>query len=244
MIRFLITLLLVLPGIFKPCEAAQADAIKLAITRMEAFVEEEWRFKVTSTGTDQSMEVFDPLKTPSWQLVSENGAEPSARRQSEYWKDKKAEMEEEESGPEFDLIDFSTLKLVRENEQVAVYVFTMNESEDGISEHLRGQIWLNKSGVFIERAEFANRKPFSPQLGVKIDSLFMSLEFAQIEKDVFVPTKMVAKVEAKMLGLKSVSENTQQVYSEYQRVVPAKPVALCHKRSHFSHNCAASVILY
>ncbi|MBL4672111.1 MAG: hypothetical protein JKX81_07590 [Arenicella sp.] len=201
---------------------AFASPLDKAFERMNNFNEQDWSFQMISRGEEDTVEVFNPLAKPEWSLISINGNHPSKKQIKAYYREiDEAEAEDDDGNLNLhEMIDVSSLRLLKDDGKVAKYSFTpiLDDDDVDFTDKLEGELWHNKQKDFIERFDFFSKAPFSPMAGVKISNMQTSIRFQEISKDIFVPKEIFSEVSGRAFIVKKVDEKESQIYTNYQQV--------------------------
>jgi hypothetical protein len=90
---------------------------------------------------------------------------------------------------------------------------------DVVLRSLGGRIWVDEEEKEVVRAEVNNTAPINIAFGVgaSVSGLAVTLDFRKIEDGLWLPSRVVASAEARVLLLKGFRGRTTSIFSKYRR---------------------------
>ncbi|MBI2518368.1 MAG: hypothetical protein HYV95_15920 [Opitutae bacterium] len=222
----------VLPVIFL-CLALGASAAGLpapyraVLAKLSADVPRGWAYTTTTTRNgDTSVERFDPARPheEQWTLLARNGQPPTATEAARY-RSYRVTTSTSTLRATFERgdIDPATAELVSEDDARAVYRCKFRQDvDDAMLNHLELTLVFRKEPAAVEKFTLYLTEPFSPVLGMKMQSLTVetTLSAATTESPA-LPRESLSRFHGRVLFFKSVDEEVRVAYSDFRRAETA-----------------------
>ena len=172
-------------ALWNQAAAAMPDYLRAALDHFSAEVPAGWAYTQTTVRGDESTtERFDPSHPPDgqWTLRSHNHQPPTAEELEKYLKFNAASAPPLVQAPfQKTDIDPGSFELVREDADRAEFSGAFRAESSGADKmlgHLRLILTVHKRPAWIEKFSLELREPYSPVLGVKMNSLVVRMSFS------------------------------------------------------------------
>ena len=219
-----------------------------------------WAYTRTTTSghgdkKETTIEQFNPNNKPLkyWTLISDNGKKPSDNEQDDYQNKqyekfqqaeevKKEAKEDQQEQNLIDMIDFDSLKLVKQTETQVHFDFipNLNKMGEDSKKQLKGLLLFNRQTQHVEILDIQNIADLSPALSVTIKKFAMKFELKAIKQTAEVhgslsntpppipkvkvtryallPNKISINIYGKAAVFSTIDQKTTETYSDYQFV--------------------------
>ncbi len=215
---------LLLLAIAAASAATIPDPIELAFANMRDHQAAQCGFsRMFHDGDTSTIERFDP-ESGAWALLEIDGHVPDAKALKKYSKDRKKRVSRTlPTNLDFDdLAIAGSYKWVEDSDPMAVYEFTpaaASDDDKAITEALIGKLVVNKDQRSVTYFEISNVEPFSPQVGVKVNSMYQKIVYRWLEdQQVFVIGAVAINMQGKAFGLKKISQDVEVTYADFSCV--------------------------
>ena len=220
-------MLVILLGIFISSQtyAGELEQYKLiaatSLAEADAFDQDNWRMKrISKDGETIKHEIFDPKRSPPWQLTRINGQKPSEEQRKEY--DEKQvdgsdeKMQKLSSDKLSYMVPIETLAIVDNQEQQATLSFTPRVSslDEDQRKNLQGVLILDLMESSLKSIEIKNTSDLSPNFFVTFERFSLSMEFKE-QGQHLVMHKMISTIQGRTGLFASINHNLEQVYSDF-----------------------------
>lgn len=207
--------------------APQPDYLRTALAAFNPAVPSGWAYtQITTQNKITITERYDPAKPAAeqWTLIQHNGQPPTAKELSQYLPFKAAQassLTQTVFSPSD--IEPASLELLRENAARAVYTGRFRvaaTAADKMLGHLQLQLTVNKQHSQIERVTLELLAPYSPVLGVKMNELTVTMDFALATAErPSLPTARTSHFSGRIMFFGN-EENVHVIYDAYQQTPP------------------------
>lgn len=199
--------------------------LRTALNRFVTDVPPGWAYTLTTTRNGQEMvERFDPSRPPAeqWRLITLFGREPTADEREKYLLSRPTSTG---GGSHANFqradIDPASLKLVSEDETIAVYEGEFREQAtagDKMLSHLILRLSVDKAAAYILRYTLQLKEPYWPVLGVKMNQLSVVAEFSPPHAETpSLPSAHASEFSGRMLLMRHEEKLTLK-FEEFRRV--------------------------
>jgi hypothetical protein len=209
--------------------AALPDYLREALGRFSAEVPPGWTYTQTTVRGDESTtERYDPSRPPAmqWTLLLHNGGPPTADELGKYARFKAG------SAPPVTLapfqkadIDPGSVELGREDTERAEFACGFRAESTGSDKmlgHLQLHLIVHKQPAWVEKFTLELRAPYSPVLGVKMNTLAVQMSFSAPGPDrPSLPAVSTSLFSGRIFFVLT-EENLRVTYAEFARAEPAK----------------------
>lgn len=172
-------------GAVAAARAALPDYVREALGAFSAEPPARWAYTTTTVRPEASTaERYDPAQPPAarWTLLTFNGQPPTGKELEKYRKLRSANpLPSSPANFQRGDIDPGSLRLVSEDVGRAEYEGGFREvsaAGDKMLGHLILRLTINKHTPHVEKFTLTLREPYSPILGVKMNSLKVEMTFA------------------------------------------------------------------
>lgn len=210
--KIVLSILIMIPFI---TFANDIDKVKRAVDKLKnRDVEFKYDYSVETIEDNERIlleAVFDPLKTPSHNLLKVDGKTPTKKDIEEFYK----ELEEEDSSDEefADLLD-GDYRYITTDGDLSCYSYTaaMEILPEKKSE-FNCKIWINDKTEDVVRIELRNQKKIKIQLGVSLNRFVMEMDFKKFNNEVSVLDKMEMIIEGKAVVIDFNMKTINKMYN-------------------------------
>ena len=181
-----------------------------------------WAFTQSTSSPDRSrVESFDPLQPYhlKWTLIAENNRPPEP---SELEKYRQQQMQRNGAGSAPNVkeqMDYDTAELIAEDEAFSTWVFDLkaSETDDSSAEHMAVRLRFHKPSQTITQVQLHSTEPFSPVLGVKIQSAQTTIDYSLPDHDrPSLLQNIAVQVRGRAFFFKSLDSDLVVKYSDYR----------------------------
>ena len=207
--------------------AQQPDYLRTALAAFNPAVPPGWAYtQITTQNKITITERYDPAKPAAeqWTLIQHNGQPPTAKELSQYLAFKAAQassLTQTVFSPSD--IEPASLELLRENAARAIYTGRFRvaaTAADKMLGHLQLQLTVNKQHSQIERVTLELLAPYSPVLGVKMNELTVTMDFALATAErPSLPTARTSHFSGRIMFFGN-EENVHVIYDAFERTPP------------------------
>lgn len=205
--------------------ASDAPAyVREALSHFTSDSPKGWAYTLTTTKDGQtSVERYDPAQPvgAQWTLLQRDGRAPTPEESRRYTQYKTSTTQGSTRSATFEKgdIDFSTMKLVREDAERAEFESRFREGDDKMLAHFIVKLTVAKHPAAIERFVLSLDAPFSPVIGVKMKELLVDMTFSPATAErPSLPLSSISRFRGRLLLVKSINEDLSITYSDYVRV--------------------------
>jgi hypothetical protein len=217
-------------------DAGQLDMAERALASLDETSLDGWAFTETTVhnGTE-TVARYDPSRPEGerWRLLNVDGRPPTDDEREDFEKrnavrdERKEDTEDSEERGLSAAIEADSLVFLDESESHAVYRFKPSsgkeEDDDGMSEHLDGELRISKNGPYVQSLEMRSREPFSPAFSVKIKEFSTVMTFAPAgEKGTVLLESVKVRVIGRAMLFKKLDETVETRFSDYRFVGTAE----------------------
>ena len=220
--RLLVLSLTAILALSAPLWAELSPELREALDSFRTEGPKGWAFTQTTVSTDRSrVESFDPLQNYhlKWTLVAENGVEPTEAELSTYRQQQTRRSGGETAPNVKEQMDYESAELVSDNGTEAEWLFRLKPggSDDSSAEHMASRLTFHRPTSTISRIELFSLEPFSPVLGVKIESAKTLIEYSLPDENTpSLLQKIQVAVRGKAFYFKSLDSDLTVSYSDYR----------------------------
>lgn len=186
-----------------------------------------WAYTLTTTRNQRTLvERFDPAEPPDrrWRLRQLEGRAPTPEEEANYARSRPTDAAggSQANFSKADL-DPGSFVLVQEDDAGGEFLGGFRAEAAGPDKmlgHLRIRLFVRRQPAYVERYVLELEEPYSPVLGVKMNTLRVEARFtAPSDDQPSLPANQLSRFTGRIL-LFSTSEELDLIYSEFQRGRP------------------------
>jgi hypothetical protein len=205
--------------------AADAPAyVREALSHFSSDAPKGWAYTLTTTKDGQtSVERYDPSQPvgAQWTLLKRDGRAPTEEEIRRYTQYKTGTTQGSTRAATFEKndIDFSSMKLVKEDAARAEFESRFREGDDKMLAHFIVNLTFSKNPAVLEKFTLHLDKPFSPVIGMRMKELFVDMTFSPATAErPSLPLSSTSIFHGRFLLFKSIDEDVRITYSDYVRI--------------------------
>lgn len=224
MIRRFVAQLVLGFALLNSANAAVPAYLRQAIARYHPDAPSGWAFTLTTTRDGKtSRERFDPSrpKGGEWTLLETEGRAPTAQEIERYGRYKASNTPTTNRATfERGDLDLEGASLLREDETHAEFRLKFRESTNQpLLTHVVLDLKVRKATASVESSVLRLFEPFSPALGVRMNSLLVTTTHSAPGADApSLPQEIVSQFRGRMFFLIPLDEDLRVAYSDFTRV--------------------------
>lgn len=177
-------------GLAQMGQASMPDYLHTAMDQFNPAVPAGWAYTQLTVRNDLTIqERFEPSRPPAerWTLLRFNGQEPTPKDRDKYRQFKEADpATSSQAAFQKEDIEPGSITLVREDSEKGIFRCRFRAGATGSNKmlgHLSLLLIVNKRQPYIEKFLLELTEPYSPVLGVKMNSLAVKTEFSAPTSD-------------------------------------------------------------